>query len=102
LVIDESGWLMKGKEQVDVCVEQCSIVTTPSFPINVRVFEVVEAIRNGQSAKTLTSSLGDDARNQNDACVRRSAGESALIQRVRKREKILAPIKGTIKPHHAR
>jgi hypothetical protein len=78
-VIDESGWLMKGKEQVDVCVEQCSIVTTPSFPINVRVFEVVEAIRNGQSAKTFTSSLGDQMRMQSVACGSQKRGKRALV-----------------------
>lgn len=71
-----------------------AIVTTPALSINVRVFEVVEAIRNRNMPRHSPLLLAMTRGSKMMRRVRRSAVESASIRRVRKRAKILAPIKG--------
>lgn len=69
------------------------IVTTPSFPINVRAFEVVEAIRNGNVPREQLIILAIQ-RIQMMRAFGEARGRGTLFRRVRKQDEILTPIKG--------
>lgn len=79
-----------------------AIVTTPALSINVRVFEVVEAIRNGNMPRDSSLLLAMTRGNKLMRVVRRSAGKrDAISTREKARRDSVSDQRG-IKPHHAR